>query len=125
MLLRRTLLGLFRGRSDEVFIELARNLIQPSPILGDRLQYDGAAMTPNANLVSSQTKILRKSHGLRSAQPKNLRFLHSGALHPASACAQRRICVITFSVAGVPERTLSSARWSAGITSDAVSTFSP
>jgi len=31
--------------------------------------------------------------------------------------SQRRICVITLSVTGVPERTLSSARLSAGITS--------
>src|SRR5262249_40438069 len=41
---------------------------------------------------------------------------------------RRRQCrgrVITFSVAGVPERILSMARSSAGITASAVSTFSP
>jgi hypothetical protein len=119
-------LGLFRGRLDEVFIELARNLIQPSPILGDRLQYDGAAMTPNANLVSSKTKILGKPHGLGSSRPENLRSLHSVLpTPPRGATRHRRICVITLSVTGVPERTLSRPRLSAGITSAAVSTFSP
>jgi hypothetical protein len=60
----------------EVVVQSTHDLIQPPPIIGQRLEDDGAAVTPNPDRLALKAKLSRKSHGLRSAGPEELRRLH-------------------------------------------------
>ena len=77
MLLRR----LLRDGALEIGIDRAGELVQPPPILGDRLENDGMALPPDLHFRSVETELLGQPHRLRAAGPEISAMLIFGPLN--------------------------------------------
>ena len=63
-------------RGDEVLIEFASELVEPRPVLGDRLEHDFSSVPPYADFVGVEPVFLRQPHGLRAAGPEDFGCIH-------------------------------------------------
>jgi hypothetical protein len=61
---------------DEIIVEPAHDGIQPTPIVGHRLEDDGVAVTPNSDLLAVKAEFLREPNRLRSSGPEKLGCRH-------------------------------------------------
>jgi hypothetical protein len=57
-------LWLFVDSANKIFVEGARESIEPAPIVRERLEDDGIAVAPDANLPAAQAELLRKAYRL-------------------------------------------------------------
>ena len=67
--------GLFLDRLYKIVVERACNLVEPTPILHNQLKNNGAAAAPDADFVTGETVLPRKTDRLRSPQAKSLAAL--------------------------------------------------
>jgi len=67
---------LFVDCANKIVVERADESIEPSPVVGDRLENDGVAVPADANFRATQAELLRKAHRLRSPRPEKRGGLH-------------------------------------------------
>ncbi len=61
---------IFFRSGHEIVVEWPGDLVQPSPITGERLEDHGRAMTPYLNFIGVETELSRQPNRLRSADQK-------------------------------------------------------